>query len=89
MIYFPESYPRSKKIKVELDLSNYATKSDLKNEISIDTSKFATKVDLVSLKSKIDKLDIGELESTPVDLIKLSDVVKNEVVKKSVSENLV
>ena len=45
MTYFPEPYPRSKKIKVELDFSNYATKSDLKNEISIDTSKFAKKVD--------------------------------------------
>ena len=49
----------------------------------VDTLKFTKKVDLVSLKSEIDKLDIGKLETTPIDLSRLSDVVKNEIVKKT------
>ena len=76
-------------MKVELDLSNYATKADLKNATGVDTFEFAKKVDLASLKSEIDKLDIGKLETTSVDLSKLSDAVKNEVVKKTVYDELV
>ena len=62
--YFPEPKSSGGKVKVELDLSNYATKADLKNGTGVNTSKFAKKVDLVpsglySLKSKVDKLDIG------------------------------
>ena len=76
-------------VKVELDLSNYATKADLKNATGVDTFEFAKKVDLASLKSEIDKLDIGKLETTSVDLSKLSDAVKNEVVKKTVYDELV
>ena len=76
-------------VKVELDLSNYATKADLKNAAGVDTFEFAKKVDLASLKSEIDKLDIGKLETTSVDLSKLSDAVKNEVVKKTVYDELV
>ena len=53
------------------------TKEDFRNATDFDTSNFAKKVDLARLKSKIDKLDIGKLETTPVDLSKLSDVVKN------------
>ena len=64
-------------MKFELDLSNFATKSYLKNATGVDTSKFANKVDLSSLKSEIDELDIGKLETTPVDLSKLRDVFKN------------
>ena len=71
-------------MKVELDLSNYATKSDLKNATDVDTSKFAKKVDLANLKSNVDKLDIDKLVPVPVDLSKLSDEVKNDVVKKDV-----
>ena len=93
-------------MKVELDLSNYATKSDLKNAAGVDTSTFAKKVDLASLKSnidqqdtdqfknvppnlsnskrKVDNLDMGKLVPVPVDLSKLSNVVKNDVVKKDV-----
>ena len=71
-------------MKVELDLSNYATKADLKNATGVDTFEFAKKVDLASLKSEIDKLDIGKLETTSVDLSKLNDAVKNEVVKKTI-----
>ena len=90
MSYFPEPYTRNKnKIEAELDLSNYATKSDLKNAAGVVTLKFANKADLASLKSKIDKLDLDELETTPVDSSKLSDVVKNEVVKKAVYDELV
>ena len=73
--------------EIELDLSNYAAKSDLKNATSVDTSKFAEKVDLATLISEIDKSD--KLETTSVDLSKLSDVVKNEVVKKAVYDELV
>ena len=90
MSYFPEPYTRNKnKIEAELDLSNYATKSDLKNAAGVVTLKFANKADLASLKSKIDELDLDELETTPVDSSKLSDVVKNEVVKKAVYDELV
>ena len=64
--HFLESYTHSKnKIKVELDLSNYATKSDLKNGTGVDTSNFAKKSDLASLKSDVDKLHIDKLKSVP------------------------
>ena len=81
--YFPKMKPLGN-VKVELDLSNYATKADLKSAKGADISKFAKKVDLASLKSEIDKLGIGKLETAPVDLSKLRHVVKNEVVKKIV-----
>ena len=70
-------------MKVELDLSNYVEKSDLKNAVGVDISKFAKKVDLASLEPEIDKLDICKLETTPIDLSKLSDVIENEVLKKT------
>ena len=63
-------------------MSNHATKYDLKNKMGVDTSKFAKKADLASLKSEIDKLDIDQLETLPVDLTKLSDVVKMKLFKK-------
>ena len=55
---------RGRDIKIELDLSNNATKADLKNTTGVDTSKFVKKVDLASLKTEIDKLDIAKLETT-------------------------
>ena len=61
-------------------MSNYATKSDLKNFTHVDT--FALKTNLASLKTQIDKLDIDKLVPVPVDLSKLSDVLNNDVVKK-------
>ena len=70
-------------------MSNYATKADLKNAIGIDASKLAAKSDLVSLKAEVDKLDIDKLVPVPIDLIKLSDVVKNDVVTKAVYDKLV
>ena len=74
--YFPKPRPLVKIVKVELNFSNYATGADLKCATGVDTSKFAKRVDLASLKSEINKLDIGKLETTPADLKKLSDVVK-------------
>ena len=97
--YFPEPKSSGRRVKVELDLSNYVTKL-------VDTSKLAEKVDLANLKSNVDKLDIDKLKNVPtnlsnlkskvdkldvdklvpvpVDLSKLSDVVKNDVIKKDV-----
>ena len=63
-------------MKVELNLCNYTTKANLKNATGDDTSKFAKRVDLASLKLEIDKLDTFRLETTVVDLSKLSDVIK-------------
>ena len=58
-----------KRIKVELDLSNYATKTDLKNAAGVDTSKFAKRVDLANLKFSVDKLDIDQLKNVPTKAI--------------------
>ena len=74
-------------INVIIDLSNYATKTDIKNISHVDTSSFALKSNLASLKTEVDKLDIDKLVPVPVDLSKLSDVVKNDVVKKAVYDN--
>ena len=60
--YFPEPNSFGGRVKVELDLSNYATKANLKTTAVLDTSKFAKKVDLANLKSNVDKLDIGKLK---------------------------
>ena len=62
-------------IKVKIDLSNYATKTDIKNISHVDTN-------LANLKTEVDELDIDKLVPIPVVLRKLSDVVKNDVVKK-------
>ena len=66
-------------INVKVDISNDATKTDLKNVTHVDTSNFALKTNLARLKTEADKLDIDKLAPVPVDL---SDVVKNDVVKK-------
>ena len=87
--YFPEPKPLEENVKVELDLFNYVKKGDLKNTGSFDTSKIAKTVDLASLKSEVDKLDIGKLETTPVELSKLSHVVKAEVVQNTIYQKLV
>ena len=80
---FPPYNNSSENIKVELDLSNYATKKDIKDITHIDASGFASKTNLAALKTKVDKLNIDKLRTTPADLAKLTDVVKNEVVKKT------
>ena len=88
--YFPKPYePFQGDINVKVDLSNYATKTDLKNVSHVDVSSFALKSNLASLKTKVDKLDIDKLTPFPVDLSKLSDVVKNVVVKKTEYDKLV
>ena len=76
-------------IKVKIDLSNYAAKTDIKNISHVDTSIFALKTNLSSLKTEVDKLDIHKLVPIPNDLSKLSNVVKNDVVKKFVYNKLV
>ena len=76
-------------IKVNIDLSNYATKTDLKNISHVDTSSFALKTNLTNLKPEVDKLDFDKLAPVPVDLGKMSDLVKNDVVKKTVCDKLV
>ena len=70
-------------------MSNYATKSDLKSATAINASKFAKKGNLFSLKPGADKLDIEQLETTPIDLSKQSNVVKIDVVKKTVYHELI
>ena len=88
--YFPKPFRIfGRNINVKVDLSNYATKTDLKNVAHVDTSTFAVKTDLANLKTEVDKLDIDKLVPVPVDLSKLSNVVKNEVVKKTVYDKLV
>ena len=69
-------------INVKVDFSNYATKTDIKNISHVDTSSFALKSNLASLKIEVDKLVIAKLLPVPADLRKLSDVVKNDVIKK-------
>ena len=88
--YFPKPYePFAGDINVKIDLSNYATKADIKNISHVDTSSFELKTNLVNLKAEVDKLDIDKLVPVPVDLSKLSDVVKDDVVKKTEYDELV
>ena len=76
-------------INVKVDLSNYATKSDIKNILHVDTWSFSLKTNLANLKTEVDKLDIDKLVPVPVVLIELSDVAKNDVVRKTVYDKLV
>ena len=87
--YFPKPSNHKENIKVEIDLSNYATKADTKNITHVDTSNFGLKTNLGNLKTEVDKLDIDKLVPIPEDLSKLSNVVKNDVVKKTVYDQLV
>ena len=81
--YFPEPYePFGGDINVTVDLSNYATKTDIKSISHVNTSSFALKTNLANLKTGVDKLDIDKLGPVPTDLSKLSNVIKNDVVKK-------
>ena len=87
--YFPKPFRSfGGNINVKVDLSNYATKTDLKNVTHVDTSSFALKTNLASLKTEVDKWDIDKLMPIPVDLSKLSDVVKN-VIKEAIYDKSV
>ena len=86
--YFSKPYePFSGDINIKVDLSNYARKAG--NISYVDTSSFELKTNLANLKTEVDKLDIDKLVPVPVDLSKLSDVVRNDVVKKDVYDKLV
>ena len=88
--YFPKPFNShfGDSIKVKINLSNYATKTNVKNISHVDTSSFVLKTNLANLKTEVDKLDNDKLVPVPVDLSKLSDVVKNDVVKKIVYHKL-
>ena len=86
--YFPPYRSSGGNIKVELDLSNYATKPDLKNVTHVDVSSFALKTNLANLKTEADKIDVGILKIVPNDLAKFSNVVDNDVVKKTIYEKI-
>ena len=70
--YFPPYGSSSKNIKVELDLSNYATKDEVKNITHVDVSSYASKTNLAALKTEVDKIDTDKLKTVPNDLAKLN-----------------
>ena len=80
MSYYP---PSSNNVKVELDLTNYATKADLKNIYHVDMSSFASRTNLAALKTEVDEIDTDKLKTAPTDLAKLTNAIENDVVKKT------
>ena len=82
--YYPPYKRSSNNVKVELDLTNYATKTDLKNITHVDVSSYASKTNVSALKSNVDQIDVDKLKTVPDNLAKLCNVVKNEVVKKTI-----
>ena len=87
--YFPPNRSSGGNIRVELDLSSYATKTDLESVTHVDDSSFALKTNLANLKTEVDKRDIAKLTPIPDDLAKPSNVVKKYVVKKTEYNKLV
>ena len=81
--YYPPYKNSSNNIKVKLDLTNYATKTDLNNITHVDVSSFASKTNLAALKNEVDKIDIDKLKTAPTDLAKLTNAIENDVVKKT------
>ena len=81
--YYPPYKSSCGNVKVELDLTNYATKTDLKNITHIDVSSFASRTNLAALKTEVDKIDVDKLMTAPVDLAKLSNADENDLVKKT------
>ena len=79
--YFPPYNNSRENIKVELDLSNYATKKDIKDITHVDTSSYALKTNLAALKTEVDNIDTDKLKAVPDDFAKLNNVVKNDVIK--------
>ena len=80
---FPPYESASNTVKVKLDLINYAAKDDVKNITHVDVSSYATKTNLAALKSEVDKIDVDKLKTVSVDLAKLTNVVKNDVINKT------
>ena len=83
MSYYPPYKISSNNVKVELDLTNYTTKNDLKNITHVDVSSFASKTNLAALKTEVDKIDTDQLKTAPTDLAKLTNAIENDVVKKT------
>ena len=83
MSYYPPYKSSSNNAKVELDLTNYATKTDLKNITHVDVSSFASKTNLAALKTEVDKIDTDKLKTAPTDFAKLTNAIENDVVKKT------
>ena len=83
MSYYPPYRSSSNNIKVKLDLTNYATKTDLNNITHIDVSSFASKTNLAALKTEVDKIDADRLKTAPADLTKLTNTIENDVVNKT------
>ena len=81
--YYPLYKSANNNIKVELDLTYYATKTDLKNITHVDVSSFASKTNLAALKTEVDKIDADKFKTVPVDLAKLTNAVENNLVKKT------
>ena len=81
--YYPPYRSSSNNVKVELDLANYATKTDLSNITHVDVSSFASKTNLAALKTEVDKIDADKLKTAPTDLAKLNNAIENDVVKKT------
>ena len=84
MNYYPPYKSSSNNIKVELDLSNYATRNDLKNITHVDVSSFASKTNLAVLKTEVAKIDTDKLKTAPTDLAKLTNAIENDLAKKIV-----
>ena len=76
--YFPKPFRSGRNINVKVDLFNYATETDIKNISHIGTSTFILKTNLSTLKTEVDKLDTDKLKTVPIDLSKLTNVVKND-----------
>ena len=83
MNYYPPYKSSSDNVKVELDLTNYATKTDLKDITHVDVSSFASKTNLAALKTEVDKIDKDKLKTAPTDLATLTNAIENDVVKKT------
>ena len=83
MSNYPPYKSSSNNVQVELDLTNYATKTDLKNITHVDLSSFASKINLAALKTEVDKIDTDKLKTAPAGLAKLTNAIENDVVKKT------
>ena len=83
MSYYPPYKSSSNNVKVELDLTNYAAKADLKSITHVDVSSFASKTNLAALKTEVDKIDTDKLKAAPTDLAKLANAIEHDVVKKT------